>query len=356
MILLAAGLPTAYAGVSSVFVVAAGAIVYREVRAAGGSGQYALAATAMSGSMGVVLSPSLLVVGIAAMNRQVTTAQLYHWGAWVFALTSLLFFLASHARRVPGQRGGSGASPLTALPAMAPALWAMLPFVALIGAVVLCYAHVLDTPFNDVSAPTILPVMMLLVLALDRLDFSRPRARVAIASATRETASHVGAYVSLIVFTQLVNGVVERSDVMDLAPQHFPNVWLAMGFLVLAKVVLGTVMEPLGAIVLVSATLAPLAYANGINPVHFWMMVLVAFELGYLLPPIALNQLLTRQVVGEAEIDRADAEVSAQGFARRHERWLLPCAVMSVSLLIVAFGPLLVQRVGLFKPLLAWLS
>jgi TRAP-type C4-dicarboxylate transport system permease large subunit len=93
-----------------------------------------------------------------------------------------------------------------------------------------------------------------------------------------------------------------------------------------------------------------MAYANGIEPVHFWMMVLVAFELGYLLPPVALNQLLTRQVVGEAEIDKSDAEVSGGNFYRRYERWILPCAVMSLSLAIVAYGPLMVQHFEFLKP------
>ncbi|HET8729826.1 MAG TPA: hypothetical protein VFM34_01790, partial [Moraxellaceae bacterium] len=77
------------------------------------------------------------------------------------------------------------------------------------------------------------------------------------------------------------------------------------------------------------------------DPVHFWMMVLVAFELGYLLPPVALNQLLLRQVVGEKEIDLASEEVHNLGFYRRYERWLLPIIVLTVSLLIVAFGPLI---------------
>jgi TRAP-type C4-dicarboxylate transport system permease large subunit len=113
-----------------------------------------------------------------------------------------------------------------------------------------------------------------------------------------------------------------------------------MAFLVVAKVLLGMVLEPLGAVVLVSSTLAPLAYRSGIDPVHFWMMVLVAFELGYLLPPVALNQLLARQVVGEAEIESARREVAHLGWWRRHERWLLPLAVMSAALLIVAFLPL----------------
>ena len=96
-------------------------------------------------------------------------------------------------------------------------------------------------------------------------------------------------------------------------------------------------------VLLVSGTLAPVAYANNVDPVHFWMMVLVAFELGYLLPPVALNQLLTRQVIGEAEVNTADGEVRHLGFYRRYERWILPLVVMAMGLLIVSFGPLAVQ-------------
>jgi TRAP-type C4-dicarboxylate transport system permease large subunit len=107
--------------------------------------------------------------------------------------------------------------------------------------------------------------------------------------------------------------------------------------------VLGMIMDPFGAVVLVSGTLAPIAYANNIDPLHFWMMVLVAFELGYLLPPVAINQLLTRQVIGEEEVTTADNEVKHLGFYRRYERWILPLVVMSIGLAVVAFGPLAVN-------------
>ncbi|WP_290871258.1 TRAP transporter large permease subunit, partial [Aquabacterium sp.] len=372
LILLLAGLPTAYAGVSSVFVIAAGAIVYHEVRAVGGGRSYALAASAMSGSLGVVLSPSLLVVGIAALNLQVTTAQLFHWGGYVFLLTSTMFFAASLLLRRADEPRPPLASPREAAPAMLREAGKLLPYGAVVALIVLVYRHGLDTPFNEISAPSILPILTLAIVVLDRALLARrhpgglagvtpadlghavqrePRAGAAIHRATTETVEHVGAYISLMVFTQLVSGVVERAELMSLAPQVFPNVWLAMGFLVVVKVVLGMVMEPLGAVLLVSSTLAPMAIANGIHPVHFWMMVLVAFELGYLSPPVAINQLLTRQVVGEAEIDRADAEVRGQSFYRRHERWNLPCLVMGLALLVVAFGPLAVQQWPALQPL-----
>merc|ERR1712023_583007 len=100
-------------------------------------------------------------------------------------------------------------------------------------------------------------------------------------------------------------------------------------------------MEPYGAIILVSATIASIAYQSGIDPVHFWMVVLLAFELGYLTPPIALNQILTRQVVGDEEMDQTQAESQAGNtWWQRHERLVMPVTVMAIALLLVAYVPL----------------
>ena len=74
-----------------IFVIAAGAVIYSELRAAG-AGATALAA-AMSGSLGVVLR-LLLVVVIAYLNR-VTTDELFGWGIWVFVLTATMFSLVA---------------------------------------------------------------------------------------------------------------------------------------------------------------------------------------------------------------------------------------------------------------------
>ena len=53
LILIAAAIPTAYTGASGIFVIAAGAIIYKEVWNSGARRQYALAVSAMSGSLGV---------------------------------------------------------------------------------------------------------------------------------------------------------------------------------------------------------------------------------------------------------------------------------------------------------------
>lgn len=364
LILMGASLGTAYTGASGIFVIAAGGVIYHEIRAAGGTRQFALAATAMSGSLGVVLRPCLLIVMIAALNKQVTTNTLYHWGFYVFMLTSTLFFLVSQMLRT---ERAAIESPRVAIPAMMARLGPVLPYAAVAVTIVMIYEVALETALNEITAPTIMPVMLLLILVFDKLlnkgkaeitpDYASHRqdgVEKSVRYATTETIGHVGALLSLMMLSLAIGGVIERSDVMHHFPQVFDSPWTAMAFLVAVMVFLGMVMDPFGAAVLVSGTLAPVAYANGIDPVHFWMMVLIAFELGYLTPPVALNQLLTRQVIGEDEVSAADAEVRHLGFFRRYERWILPLIVMVSGLSLVAFGPLAVRDVPQLQFIADW--
>src|SRR5690554_3137529 len=86
VIIFATAFPTAFTGASGIFILAVGGVVYDELRRAGAGRQLSLATTAMSGSLGVVLNPCLLIVVIAALNKEVTTTEMYGWGFWVFIM------------------------------------------------------------------------------------------------------------------------------------------------------------------------------------------------------------------------------------------------------------------------------
>lgn len=351
VILFVAAFPTAYTGASGIFVIAAGAVIYREVLAAGARRQYALAATAMSGSMGVVLAPCLLIVVIAALNKQVTTQVLYGWGIWVFLMTSTLFLIVSQMMR---KQKVQIERPSIALPASARALGPVSPYIVLTLAVVYFYKFVLDTKLDEFTAPMMLPIILLAIVIFDKLRRHEPRMpelphtpghaerriglEESVRMATNDTIGHIGALILLMALSVAVGGTIERSGIMEAVPHTFGNIWLALTLLMALLVFVGMVMDPFGAVILVTATVAPVAYNNGIHPVHFWMIVLTAFELGYLSPPVALNQLLTRQVVGEKEMEEADAEVRHLSFYYRYERWILPLIVMVPALLLVVYG------------------
>jgi TRAP-type C4-dicarboxylate transport system permease large subunit len=211
-------------------------------------------------------------------------------------------------------------------------------------AVFLFYGLVLDTWINEHTAPLVLPGILLSVVAFERL-YVRPKLVEesdknsfwsTVVSATQESSTHIGALLMVMAASVGLGGVVERGEVMNLFPQDFGSPQLAMLALVFIMVIVGMLMDALGAVVLVSVTLAGVAYNNGIDPVHFWMMVLVAFELGYLTPPVAINHLLARQVIGEeAEVE----EDGTEGFYNKHEHLILPMMVMGTALLLVAFVP-----------------
>ena len=350
--------PTAYTGASGIIIIAMGAVVYAELRRVGARRNLALAATAMSGSLGVVLRPCLLVLLIAMLNKEVTTDMMYGWGVKVFLLTSTLFFLVSLiAKQNPMRVAPVSEALMPSLQAFRP----LIPYILIFVATAAAYAFLLDAHLDEHTAPVVLPMIILLLLVYEytikpkddeRHDTYEGEVRAtslesAVRGATTSTTVHIGALLSIMALSLSVGGVIEDSGIFEeVAAQSdfFGNIWTAMLALLIVLVVIGMIMDPFGAIVLVSGTVAQAAYSQGIDPLHFWMITLVAFELGYLSPPVAVNHLLTRQVVGEEELEEAKQETRGMSFWIRHERIVLPLTVMSIALVLVAFGPLVYQE------------
>lgn len=342
VIIFATAFPTAFTGASGIFILAVGGVVYDELRRSGAGRQLALATTAMSGSLGVVLNPCLLIVVVAALNKEVTTTEMYGWGFWVFMMSATLFSLI--VCKTEGNwrpRPGPGA-----LKASLHQLRPLLPYVALAAAVIFGIYIVLGLSFNEYSAPMILPLVMLALVFLDASRDSRGDDETRLkafwgrsCAAASDSAVHIGALLALIGFSICLGGILERSDIIqDLFPEDLTSPWIAMLVIVVMLTAIGMVMDPFGAVILVSATIAQPAIQLGIDPLHFWIVCLVSFELGYLSPPVALNHLLTRQAVGESEVLAGERVGS---FWHRYERLLLPLAVMGPTLLFVAFVPML---------------
>ena len=373
LILIGAAIPTAYTGASGIFVVAAGAIIYREVWNSGARRQYALAVSAMSGSLGVVLRPCLLVILISMLDsRHVTSDELFDHGIYVFWLTAFIFlgvslFLAEDKFRIN--------SPKIAVPGMLRAFVPVIPYIVIVLAVVGFYKFGLDTQMDEFTAPVILPIMLLAFILFDKIFGDKlpvpenPNKALALEHeknsqylqehgttaeskrsfknsvwfATSESVGHIGALIMLMALSASVGGLIERSEIVTMVPTHLGSILITLGFMALLLALIGMTTDPFGAVILVAATIAPVAFENGIHPIHFWMIVLVAFEFGYVTPPVALNHLLTRLSVGDAEVAAADAEAKEKytSFYYRYERWILPIVVLFSALLIVTYVPYL---------------
>ncbi len=380
LILIGAAIPTAYTGASGIFVVAAGALIYKEVWNSGARRQYALAVSAMSGSLGVVLRPCLLVILISMLDsRHVTSDELFDHGIYVFWLTAFIFlgvslFLAEDKFRIN--------SPKIAVPGMLKAFVPVIPYIFIVVLVLCFYRFGLDTKMDEFTAPVILPILLLAFVYFDKKfgdrlpipenpnnalalehekesEYLRDHSSTAkkrgfggsIWFATSESVGHIGALIILMALSASVGGLIERSEIVTMVPTHLGSILITLGFMALLLALIGMTTDPFGAVILVAATIAPVAFTNGIHPIHFWMIVLVAFEFGYVTPPVALNHLLTRLSVGDAEVAAADAEAKAKytSFYYRYERWILPIVVLFSALVIVTYVPYLFNMFDWYK-------
>ena len=355
VIVLLSALPTAYSGASGIFVIAAGAIIYRELKQTKTRDGLALAGTAMSGSMGIVLSPCLLVVIVAALNNNVTTDELFSAGLSVFFVNIFVFAIVLFTTK---QGRISFENPIKAMPEVGRAIVGVLPYIAIGAAVLLFMRYGFGAAFDEYKAPVLLPFMLLVLLVYDRTmarrawrrmpEAERPKTAPhgigrSLFDSVNSTSIHSGGLLSLMTLSVCIGGIIDRANLNALLPQHFSSPFIAMALLFVILVIIGMIMDPYGAVILVSATLTQIAASNGIAPIHFWGTVLCAFELGYLTPPVALNQLLTRQVVGESAYAYERATDRPKNFWYRHERILLPVAVKGIVLLLVAFMPLIIN-------------
>lgn len=90
--------------------------------------------------------------------------------------------------------------------------------------------------------------------------------------------------------------------------------------------IVGTFLETLAAIVILTPVLLPIMMQLGVDPVHFGIVMIVALAIGFVTPPLGANLFMAAQV-GQVPFDK---------IARRIFPWV--CA-MVVALLIIAFIP-----------------
>ena len=300
----------------------------------------------MTGSSGVVLRPSLLVVGIAILNKEVLSDELFFWGSRVFMLTLVVFcffvlLTKQNTLKLPSFSESFRPSLRQAK--------ALIPYAAILFTFMAIFAFFLNAYLDEFSAPILLPIILIGIVLYEHKTKKGNHSESITAKNTlsstfdtsvRHSAVQIGALLMLMACSFTVGGIIERSGGSLSFPEGFDSTILAMLAIVGFLIFIGMIMDPFGALILVSGIVAPVAYQQGIDPVHFWMTCLVAFELGYLTPPVSLNHLLTKQVVGSEEVELALQE--GHNFYYRHERILLPLLVMSTTLIIVAFGPLVI--------------
>ena len=216
--------------------------------------------------------------------------------------------------------------------------------------VALVYIYLLNAYLDEFSAPIILPVIILGMVIYeklfaynslaDRREQKMHNLEYEIRFATSEATIHIGALLMLMALSFVLGGVIERSELLNALPEYFGSIWTTLGFLIVVLVGIGALMDPYGAVVLVTGTVAQIAYKNGINPNPFLDDGIGCLRGRLFKPAGGAKSIIAQQTVGQKEVARAALE--GDSFWYRHEKTLLPLVTMGTTLLLVSIVPILV--------------
>lgn len=285
---VACALFTAFTGASGVTIVALGAILYPALNQAGYRKEFNLGLITSSGSLGLLLPPSLplIIYGIVAqqMNtgRPVEINDLFLAG--IFPGLLMLLFLSIYSsyanRKTP--------VPLipfcgrTALKAIRLAVWELpLPFF-LLGGIYGGYFAV-----SEAAAVTAFYVIVVEVFIHREVHFSAlPRLIV-------ESMVMVGG-VLLILGASMAstNFIIDAQVPMKLFEMIRGHISDKFIFLILLNVfllIVGTLMDVFSALIIVVPLILPVAMSYGIDPVHLGIIFLANMQIGYITPPVGVS-------------------------------------------------------------------
>ena len=285
---LACAVFTALTGASGVTIVALGALLLPALRQAGYDDRYSLGLVTASGSLGLLLPPSvpLILYGILAQQLDVgaafTIQELFLAGLFPALLMVLLLCLWTWWRHRDGRIPTQPFDGREALAALWAARWEVpLPFVVLGGVFGGVFA------VSEAAAVTAAYVIVVECLFYREIPFRRLPKLMA------EAGVMVGGILVILgaalAFTNVLVDQEIPQRLFETVSATVESRWLFLLILNVLLLALGAVLDIFSAIVIMVPLILPLAVGYGIDPVHLGIIFLANMQIGYFTPPIGMN-------------------------------------------------------------------
>jgi tripartite ATP-independent transporter DctM subunit len=278
---------TAFTGATGVTLVALGAVLYPALRHAQYPERFSLGLLTCSGSLGLLLVPSmpLILYGVVAQQFHTTPPvaidALFKAGLLpcLLMIIVLSVYSAWIARGLPRPERTSKREVWAAVK---DAAWELpLPFVVLAG----IYSGKLAA--SEAAAATALYVLIVTVLI--RREIRLPE----LPRVIREAMLLVGAILIVLGFSlALTNWLIDGEVPERLFALMKAGIDSRIGFLLLLNaflLVFGMLLEGFPAIIILVPLVLPVALHYGVDPVHLGIIFLANLQIGIFLPPVGMN-------------------------------------------------------------------
>lgn len=286
--LFACALFTAFTGATGITIVALGALLYPALKRDGYSKRFSLGLVTTSGSLGLLLPPSLPLIIYAVIVQQmdleqsVTITELFLAGLYPSLLMIFFIILWSAwtnrnivADKIPFDKKEAWA-------ALKNASWEIpLPFLVLGG----IYGGIFAV--SEAAAITALYILIV------QLFIYKETKLIELPEIAKESMLVVGGILLILgVSLALTNYLIDAEIPTQLfawVKQHIDSPLTFLLFLNVFLLLLGAILDIFSALVIMVPLIVPLAIGYGIDPVHLGIIFLANMQLGYFTPPVGMN-------------------------------------------------------------------
>jgi C4-dicarboxylate transporter, DctM subunit len=279
---------TAFTGASGVTIVALGALLYPALTEAGYRDKFSIGLVTSSGSLGLLLPPSLplILYGIIAqqmdIGKSVAINDLFLAGIFPALLMVLLlsFWSLWENRRNPIPCEPFSAK--EAVLALRESIWEIpLPFFVLGGIYGGYFA------ISEAAAVTAMYVVIVEIFVYKEIKITQ------LPSIMRESMTMVGAILLILGVALASTNFLIDADVpmrlFTLIQAHVTNKIVFLILLNILLLILGAILDIFSALVIMIPIILPVAVNYGIDPVHLGIIFLANMQIGYFTPPVGMN-------------------------------------------------------------------
>lgn len=279
---------TAFTGASGVTIVAMGALLYPALTKAGYKDHFSLGLVTTSGSLGLLLPPSLplILYGIIAQQMSegadISIEKLFVAGILpaflMIVLLSLWSIWANRKHPIPL----TPFSVKTAMSAIRESIWEIpLP--------IFVFAGIYSGYFavSEAAAVTALYVLIVEVFVYKEIPFSK------LGKIIKESMVMVGGILLILgVSLAFTNYLIDAEVPVRLFEICQAFVTSKLLFLILLNIfllVLGAMLDIFSAIIIMVPLMLPVALQYGVDPIHLGVIFLANMQIGYFTPPVGMN-------------------------------------------------------------------
>lgn len=285
---VACALFTAFTGASGVTIVALGALLYPTLKQAGYHEKFSLGLVTTSGSLGLLLPPSLPLIIYGILVQQMDLGEtlelkdLFIAGLLPALLMIVLLSLWSlwSTRKTPIPLVSF--SMAEAGKALWDAKWEIpLPIFVLGGVYGGFFA------ISEAAAVTVMYVLVVEILIYREIPFKK------IPSIIQESMIMVGGILLILgvalAFTNFLVDAEVPSTLFEIIQKYISSKITFLILLNLLLLILGAILDIFAALVIMVPLILPVALGYGIDPIHLGIIFLANMQIGYFTPPVGMN-------------------------------------------------------------------